>query len=1638
MPIQTDLSVSPYFDDYNESKDFYKILFKPSVAVQVRELNQLQTILQSQIEKFGDSIFKRGTIIDGCNFTFIDSLKYAKIKDSQIDGAPVNVQTFKNLVARDSDGLTAYIIETDSGFESQDPDLNTIYLRYTNSGASFGKNAFEKNSILTIYDQNYPITKALVLEGSTGFSNNDTLVIYPAVAVQNSTGGAFFAPNTWVLNSKIIQATTGAEAEILDVDTSSNSEVTILKIRPLETDLDDSIPDANNWTMFGGYNIIGGNLGATTANASANGLIVATVGSGAVGALITDTTGKISQVAITAGGEGYYVAPHITVASTTGSIEAANIEGYNYLAKVTIQNSDSGIGNSYAVAVSEGIIYQKGHFAKVSPQLKVVEKYIDTGLPDEKVVGFDTLESIIDSNEDETLLDNAIGTYNYTAPGADRVKLTPTLIALDKGDAEANTEFLPLIEFSKGRPFKQLRNTQYSKLGVELAQRTYEESGNYVIDRFQSTTVSPDEDENLKFDVVIDPGVAYIFGNRVESVLEYTETLDKGVATSNINNVSVDLNYGNFIKITDVGGYFQFNTGEVVSLRSAVADYTANTELVGTQPAVAGSELGKARMRSMIYESGEPGSSAVYRLYLFDIEMNSGRNFADVKSVYYDGTTYKGYGDVVLENSKAVLYETSTNQLIFRTGYKAVKNATPVSYNYRSVNATATANVSGVVNSSLTTGTWKYSGELTVSEKSEIIVVPLANLETANVSTISVGAGVTSNTVVVLSNATFGSALQIGDYIKVYGTSNKIRRIVGSTNATHKTVDSGFGLTNATSNVAFICPRYVPIQLSTRSDRTANVSGSYIRIYINPPANFTAGGTVAVTYNGQRSSVSPTSKSTFRNRFVKLNLANNAATTDGPWFLGVPDIFRLKKVYIADSASVNTNSTDVTNDFFIDHNQTENVYYGGYLYRKPDSSLQLASGNHLLVQYDAFNKTGGVYTATSYFRDDAANLATLEASSNNVHTIEIPEMYTSKGEYFDLIDSIDFRISANTVANTAVVTDSDSNMTVNPAVAAYADRIDDTTEKFFPVPQGDITFNVQRYLGRTDRIIVNSSGEFTTLKGENGKNVAPAEPADALTINILTIPPYPSIPKNKSADTIELLDTNIANIKYTTKRQNDYMIKENIDQNNIIYEQPLAYKMTDIASIDRRLKNIEYRIDLKEIEDTVKNKSIPSSITSTIDRFKFGFFVDNFTSTAYSDTADPEYAAMNFDYRVTSRKTQINVKHKFYTANVTTSDSVSGELLTLPYEEYSVIKQLNSTAKVNEAIVRTSQTTAIYEFETNKRLVVRKKNGTFEPDVNLVMSATAGPAVLYMFPSGADRWEVHQSTSPGFTPSASTLVVSSESSVNMTADEKNRLKSVKALGGRWSRLPNIGFRSLSGNPKYWITGAGKITWTHNPSRGLYYTIVVQKGTPWLSWRLEYPVDSLTNLLQTSSNLAKSKYVGKFNLISPTTLNVVGKLHGELGQSGYISVGSSKITSDKDGNVKFSRVSKDQLLKVSDATAGPCKIAIQISGLRPFTKHNLYINNVLSNSKVMAKSGPFSGLFGTNTTSTSSVTTDINGTLKAEIYYDNGFPDVLTETTFSQLQALIKGVNATRLIRFVSEDSLSYAQYKMRIITNIKV
>ena len=65
MAIETNFNANPYYDDYDEDKKFIRMLFKPGYAVQARELTQLQTIVQKQVQRFGNHVFKNGSVVTG-------------------------------------------------------------------------------------------------------------------------------------------------------------------------------------------------------------------------------------------------------------------------------------------------------------------------------------------------------------------------------------------------------------------------------------------------------------------------------------------------------------------------------------------------------------------------------------------------------------------------------------------------------------------------------------------------------------------------------------------------------------------------------------------------------------------------------------------------------------------------------------------------------------------------------------------------------------------------------------------------------------------------------------------------------------------------------------------------------------------------------------------------------------------------------------------------------------------------------------------------------------------------------------------------------------------------------------------------------------------------------------------------------------------------------------------------------------------------------------------------------------------------------------------------------------------------------------------------------------------------------------
>ena len=129
-------SGDPYYDDFDKTKNYLKILFKPGFAVQARELTQLQTALQTQIERFGDHIFKNGTPVLGSGLTeknvgYVRVTGLGETKRVLIDGDFVTG-------TGDKSDLRARVISTEAPLATGVDTFPVVFLQYLSGGGTAG------------------------------------------------------------------------------------------------------------------------------------------------------------------------------------------------------------------------------------------------------------------------------------------------------------------------------------------------------------------------------------------------------------------------------------------------------------------------------------------------------------------------------------------------------------------------------------------------------------------------------------------------------------------------------------------------------------------------------------------------------------------------------------------------------------------------------------------------------------------------------------------------------------------------------------------------------------------------------------------------------------------------------------------------------------------------------------------------------------------------------------------------------------------------------------------------------------------------------------------------------------------------------------------------------------------------------------------------------------------------------------------------------------------------------------------------------------------------------------------------------------------------------------------------------------
>ena len=135
--LTTDFNVTPYYDDYTVDSNYYRILFKPGYAVQARELTQIQSILQEQVNRFGKHVFKEGSIVIPGGFTLQTNggantgaaIRYVKVKDFDASNTAVNISDFLNVdVVGATSNLIASVAEVLDGSQSSSNKIGRAHV----------------------------------------------------------------------------------------------------------------------------------------------------------------------------------------------------------------------------------------------------------------------------------------------------------------------------------------------------------------------------------------------------------------------------------------------------------------------------------------------------------------------------------------------------------------------------------------------------------------------------------------------------------------------------------------------------------------------------------------------------------------------------------------------------------------------------------------------------------------------------------------------------------------------------------------------------------------------------------------------------------------------------------------------------------------------------------------------------------------------------------------------------------------------------------------------------------------------------------------------------------------------------------------------------------------------------------------------------------------------------------------------------------------------------------------------------------------------------------------------------------------------------------------------------------------------
>jgi len=1241
MPSPTDFNLSPYYDDFNETKKFHKVLFRPAFAVQGRELTQSQSILQNQIERISDHVFEEGAMVIPGDISY--DLNYHAVKlTSFTDSASVGI-TLADFIGLTLTGASSGVIARVVGVSATDgTDPNTLFVKYLNSGSNFTTNAF---------------TNSETISGTTTISG--TVTTASAVVTSTATGSlASIKEGVYYINGYHVSVT-NQELILEKYSNTPSYRVGLLVVESFITQNDDASLNDNaqgvSNTNAPGAHRFKIDLTLTkkslTDTDDTNFVELLRLKNGFIQNQVRTTEYAVLEETLarrTFDESGDY-----TVREFDLDLREHLISGTN---RGIYSAGDGGVETKVAAGMGPGKAYVRGFEIET-----LGTSFIDVN----KARDFDT------QNNNNVVFD--VGNY----VNVNNVYGTPD-IGFVSGDVEAfkNVNLYKTATAPVGFVGATARGTENTGSGSNVNQigraksKGFEySSGTAVSGVYASSAATTNVFKHYLFDVVmfthlnIAKDQAFTQGEEITGSTSGAKgTVD--ISSTNNSFVITNATAANPVVISSTN---TLQDGQQVIINSVVGmtELNGNTYTV-KNPTSSTFQLDVDGSGFTAYTSGGTADHSVLVLYnvsgtFVEGETITGGTSSNTATIQADARGFKGVTSYDFSFTKQIGMDAVAP--IPKYTADTILDAT----NGESLEITGTVSIANSSNLVTGFGT-KFNRELRIGDSVSITtdagssVTKIIEAITSDTS-LEFTSNVESSDVSTKSNATRNRA-KLNDVNK----NISIFRLPFATVKTLKTTSN-----SGASDTNFKVRRHFTTTLGGNGDATITAGtnelfsslsnsdfsvsimelgagatgavGNFLALNgVNHESNtiFTLSGSpvgkslildFGANYSGHKIKILATvTRSVVEEKTKTLNSNSTIAISDqttiesGTIGLAKADIYEINSIFMSpDFSTVATTShTDVTNRFTLDNGQRDNFYDIGRIKLKTG---EIAPTGRLLINFDYLSHgSGDVFTVDSYS-------GALDYEDIPSHTSD------TTGIVYELRDCLDFRPR---VDDDSTINSGDIDRFYNGSGASTVD-----VAKI----GADIISDLEYYLPRIDKIFLDKDGQFKVLEGASALiPQAPKNLDGAMHLYTLDVPSY-------TFDTSDIDITRVDNKRYT---------------------------MRDIGRLENRIQNIEYYTQLSLLE--MQAQSLQVQDAEGFDRFKNGFIVDNFTGHSIGDVRNLDYKA-SVDMAKGELRPMFNedavqlIESDNDGSTITSADRVdanyakTGDLITLPYTEATLIDQ---------------------------------------------------------------------------------------------------------------------------------------------------------------------------------------------------------------------------------------------------------------------------------------------------------------------------------------------------------------------------